>query len=72
MSGDSKYNRPAGRLRSKGIICIAFALDCHDREIIGWLPTTSGISREMIRDMMVQSGERRFGRDRALPPGCNG
>jgi putative transposase len=44
---------------------VAFALDCHDREIIGWLATTSGISGEMIRDMMVQSVERRFGRDRA-------
>jgi len=44
---------------------IAFALDCHDREIIGWLATTSGISGEMIRDMMVQCVERRFGSERA-------
>ena len=44
---------------------VAFALDCHDREIIGWLATTSGISGEMVRDMMVQCVERRFGSERA-------
>ena len=44
---------------------VAFALDCHDREIIGWLASTSGISGEMVRDMMVQCVERRFGSERA-------
>ena len=44
---------------------IAFALDCHDREVIGWLATTAGISGEMVRDMMVQCVERRFGTVRA-------
>ena len=43
------------------VIRLAFALDCHDREVIGWLATTDGISGEMIRDMMVQCVERRFG-----------
>ena len=43
------------------IVRVAFALDCHDREAIGWLATTAGISGEMIRDMMVQCVERRFG-----------
>ena len=42
------------------IIRLAFALDCHDREVIGWLATTDGISAEMIRDMMLQCVERRF------------
>ena len=42
------------------IVRVAFALDCHDREVIGWLATTAGISGEMIRDMMVQCVERRF------------
>ena len=32
------------------IVRVAFALDCHDREVIGWLATTAGISGEMIRD----------------------
>ena len=44
---------------------VAFALDCHDREIIGWLASTSGISGEMVRDMMVQCVERRFASERA-------
>jgi transposase InsO family protein len=47
------------------IVRVAFALDCHDREVIGWLATTAGISGEMIRDMMVQCVERRFGCIRA-------
>jgi putative transposase len=47
------------------IVRIAFVLDCHDREVIAWLATTAGISGEMIRDMMVQCVERRFGASRA-------
>jgi putative transposase len=43
------------------IVRVAFALDCHDREVIGWTATTAGICGEMIRDMMVQCIERRFG-----------
>jgi transposase InsO family protein len=47
------------------IVRVAFVLDCHDREVIGWLATTAGISGEMIRDMMVQCVELRFGSIRA-------
>ncbi len=47
------------------IVRVAFALDCHDREVIGWLATTAGISGEMIRDMMIRCVERRFGNIRA-------
>jgi putative transposase len=43
---------------------VAFALDRHDREVSGWVATT-GISSEMIRDMMVQCVEERH--RRALP-----
>ena len=43
------------------IVRVAFALDCHDREAIGWVATTAGVSGEMIRDMMVESVEKRFG-----------
>jgi transposase InsO family protein len=43
------------------VVRVAFALDCHDREVIGWIATTAGISGEMIRDMMIQCVERRFG-----------
>jgi transposase InsO family protein len=40
---------------------VAFALDCHDREVIGWVAATTGISGEMIRDLMVGCVESRFG-----------
>ena len=47
---------------------VAFALDCHDREVISWIATTAGISGEMIRDMMVRCVEQRFGAIRAPHP----
>ena len=50
------------------VVRVAFALDCHDREVIGWVATTAGISGEMIRDMMVQCVEKRFGAIRAPHP----
>jgi putative transposase len=43
------------------IVRVAFALDCHDREVISWVATTTEISGERIRDVMVQCVERRFG-----------
>ncbi len=42
------------------IVRVAFALDCHDREAIGWTATTADISGETIRDMMVSCVEKRF------------
>jgi transposase InsO family protein len=47
------------------LVRVAFALDCHDREVLGWIATTAGISGEMIRDLMIESIERRFGAPRA-------
>ena len=47
---------------------VAFALDCHDREVIAWVATTAGISGEMIRDLMVECVERRFASVRAPHP----
>jgi transposase InsO family protein len=44
---------------------VAFALDCHDREVIGWVATTAGISGEMISDMIVRCLEQRFSDIRA-------
>ena len=43
------------------IVRVAFAMDCHDREVIGWVATTAGISGAMIRDLMVECVEVRFG-----------
>jgi transposase InsO family protein len=48
---------------------VAFAIDTHDREIISWVATTGGgISGEMVRDMMLDCVERRFGAIRAPHP----
>lgn len=47
------------------VVRVAFALDCHDREVMGWVATTAGLSGEMIRDMMVECVEARFGVPRA-------
>jgi transposase InsO family protein len=47
------------------VVRVAFALDCHDREVIGWVATTAGISGEMIRDLMVECGEAGFAAQRA-------
>lgn len=46
---------------------VAFSLDCCDREIMSYVATTSGISAEMIRDLMTQSLEARFGVVDRLP-----
>jgi putative transposase len=46
---------------------IAFTLDCCDREAISWVATTGGIDSADIRDLMVESVERRFGPVDKLP-----
>lgn len=40
---------------------VAFALDCCDREVMGYVATTAAITGEMIRDLMATSIEQRFG-----------
>jgi len=40
---------------------VAFALDCCDREAMSWISTTgSGISGDMVRDLMLEAVETRF------------
>ena len=46
---------------------VAFALDCCDREAMGFVATTSGISAEDVRDLMVATVEHRFGPVNKLP-----
>src|SRR5262249_19219060 len=46
---------------------IAFTLDCCDREAISWVATTGSINSSDIRDLMVESVERRFGLVSKLP-----
>lgn len=73
---DGKIEAPRSNLRwcsdsleftcwNGDVVRIAFALDCHDREVIGWVATTAGISGEMIRDLMLGCVERRFAADSA-------
>ena len=40
---------------------VAFSLDCCDREAMKWVATTGAITGEMIRDLMAESVEHRFG-----------
>jgi hypothetical protein len=40
---------------------IAFTIDCCDREAISWAATTGSIDSGGIRDLMIESVERRFG-----------
>jgi putative transposase len=46
---------------------IAFALDCCDREAMGFIATTEGIKGEDVRDLMLTAVEHRFGRINRLP-----
>jgi transposase InsO family protein len=51
------------------VVRVAFAIDTHDREIMAWVGTCGGgISGEMIRDLMLNSVERRFDALRAPKP----
>lgn len=46
---------------------VAFALDTCDREVMAWTAATGGITGEMIRDLMVESVEHRFGAVATVP-----
>lgn len=46
---------------NREVVRVAFVLDSCDREIISHVATTGGISGSMIRDLMLDSVERRFG-----------
>lgn len=46
---------------------VAFSLDCCDRELISHVATTGAVNAEMIRDLMIQSIEYRFGLIERLP-----
>ena len=46
---------------------VAFALDCCDREAMGFVATTGGITAGDVRDLMVATVEHRFGRVNRLP-----
>jgi len=50
------------------VLRVAFALDTCDREVMAWCASASGISGEMIRDLMLEATERRFGTARTPAP----
>ena len=46
---------------------VAFALDCCDREVLGFVATTEGIKGEDVQDLMIAAVEARFGQVNRLP-----
>jgi putative transposase len=40
---------------------VAFSLDCCDREIMSYVATTAAVTGELIRDLMAEAVEKRFG-----------
>jgi transposase InsO family protein len=46
---------------------VAFSLDCHDREVIRWLTSSRGLDGALVRDLMTESAEARFGPIAKLP-----
>ena len=50
------------------VVRVAFAIDTHDREVMAWQAATTGISGEMIRNLMLACVEQRFGTCRAPHP----
>jgi putative transposase len=40
---------------------VAFSLDCCDREVMSYIGTTGGISGDLVRDLMAEAIEARFG-----------
>ena len=54
--------------RNGEIVRVLFAIDACDREVMGWLATSAGISGEMVRDLMIACVERRFGISEAAHP----
>jgi putative transposase len=46
---------------------VIFSLDCCDRQAISFVATTAGISGELVRDVMVQTLNKRFGHVEHMP-----
>ena len=48
---------------------VVFSLDCCDREVLSYVATSGWINAQMVRDLMTQSVEYRFGAVDKLPHG---
>jgi len=46
---------------------VAFCMDCADREVLSYIATTGGINGEIIKDLMTEAIEYRFGLVERLP-----
>ncbi|KQS85280.1 integrase [Methylobacterium sp. Leaf361] len=56
------------RCRDGAVVRVLFAIDACDREIIAWSATTTGVSAEMVCNMMIACCERRFGATKTPHP----
>jgi putative transposase len=43
---------------------VAFSMDCHDREVVSWVSSSKGIDGGLVRDLMAETVEQRFGKTR--------
>lgn len=50
------------------VVRVAFALDTCDRKVMTWWASTSGIGGKRIRDLMLESVERRFSASHTSAP----
>jgi len=51
------------------VVRVIFALDCCDREAMGAIATTAGISGQMVQDLMLECVEKRFRSAEGPSPG---
>lgn len=49
------------------IVWVVFVMDCCDREVMSYIATTAGISGAMVRDLMTEAIEHRFGLVERVP-----
>lgn len=52
---------------NKEVVRVIFSLDCCDREAMSFIATTGWVNAEMVRDLMVQTMEHRFGKADQVP-----
>ncbi|MCD6518014.1 MAG: DDE-type integrase/transposase/recombinase [Candidatus Aminicenantes bacterium] len=48
-------------------VCVVFSMDWADREVLSYIATTGGIHRDIIKDLMTEDIEYRFGKITKLP-----
>ncbi len=49
-------------------LCVMFAPDCCDREVLHWAVTTGGFDSETVQDVMLRAVELRFGNELPVSP----